>query len=173
MNHTITIRTLSEGEIEKAIKLLEAYRLTASNRISRAMDTLAMLASEELRRNVGSSGRAVKNGGSRVSWSRLEDEGLKYLITVNGQQIGFLEFGTGVYADEQHPYVDNVPFPVFSGSYSDTIGQGTWNDWIQSGKDPMKYPYNRVPKRPLYLTSLWIRDNWKRVIMAEMQKISS
>ena len=171
MNHTITIRTLSESEIDKAITLLTAYKLTLDNRINRAMDTLAMLASEELRRNVGSSGRSVKNGGSRVSWSKLE--GMSYLLTVDGQQIGFLEFGTGVYADEQHPFRENAPFPVFSGSYSDTVGAGTWNKWVNiDKKDPMKYPYNRVPKRPLYLTSLWIRDNWQRIIIAEMQRSS-
>ena len=73
-----------------------------------------------------------------------------YSLTASGEAVCFIEFGTGVYADKAHPFALEMPFKVEEGSWSETLGAGTWGRWIASGKDKNKYPYNRMPKRPMY-----------------------
>lgn len=112
------------------------------------------------------SAKNLQNVGffnSIVATYELTDNG--FILTAEGEQIGFIEFGAGAYSDEQHPLREEAPFPVFSGSYSDTVGAGTWHWWVAVKGNPEEtYPYNRVPLRPLYQTSVWIRDNATRII---------
>lgn len=77
-------------------------------------------------------------------------DGIGYEITAEGEAVGFIEFGAGAFADSQHPYANEVPYPVFPGSYSDTVGAGTYMWWVTLYGSDEKYPFNRVPKRALY-----------------------
>lgn len=73
-----------------------------------------------------------------------------YQVIAHGEMVGFLEFGTGAFADSQHPYAEEVTFPVFPGSYSDTIGAGTYMHWVMTHGNDDYYPFNREPRRALY-----------------------
>ena len=66
------------------------------------------------------------------------------------QLISFLEFGTGLYADASHKYVSMVDYNVYPGSWSENHAN-TWYEWINAGNDPKKYPYNKQPRRGVYL----------------------
>lgn len=70
--------------------------------------------------------------------------------SLTDQLITFLEFGTGLYADASHKYVSMVDYNVYPGSWSENHAN-TWYEWINAGNDPKKYPYNKQPRRGVYL----------------------
>ena len=53
----------------------------------------------------------------------------------------FLEFGTGFYTDPSAEYADEVPVDVSAGSWSEHHAK-TYQEWVELGKDPAKYPFN-------------------------------
>lgn len=169
--------SLSSSSVDAAIMELKAYRLKLRTAIDRAIEKLMDAAADHLRTEIG-----FKDALDSISWlpEDPEDKSIDvssvrtdngFILTMTGNGAGFIEFGTGAYVDEQHLFRERAPFPVFSGSYSDTVGAGTWNAWIKAGKDPEQYPFNREPTRPLYETSVWIRENWARYLREEIKKI--
>ena len=96
-----------------------------------------------------------------------------FILTATGDQIGFLEFGTGQFVDSAHEFVGNAPFNVWSGSWSDDHGE-TWQAYLKYGAFADKngqYIYNRYPKYPLYYTSEWIRLHWSEYLRKEIERI--
>ena len=41
-------------------------------------------------------------------------------LTVSGDDVGFLEFGAGIFVDDSNEFVQDVPYPVEAGSWSRT-----------------------------------------------------
>ena len=70
-------------------------------------------------------------------------------ITAGGtDQIAFIEFGAGVYADPDHALADEskLGFQVYPGSWSESPeGVGTYPEWVRNGRQG-EYKYNRVPR---------------------------
>lgn len=68
-----------------------------------------------------------------------------YKLTVSGEDVGFLEFGAGVFTDDQNEFVNQVGFPVYPGSWSESHphspnsryfaknGFWWWSDYRYSG----------------------------------------
>lgn len=42
-----------------------------------------------------------------------------YKLTVSGEDVGFLEFGAGIFTDEKNEFIEQVDFPVYAGSWSE------------------------------------------------------
>lgn len=78
-------------------------------------------------------------------------------MTATDEAIVFMEFGTGLKTESNAPYADKVSVPVYPGSWSEEHAN-TWQDWIDSGRDPELYPYNHAPKRGMY----WAAQRMKR-----------
>lgn len=78
---------------------------------------------------------------SQVEVKKSEPEGSNgsYTMTVsaNGDQLLFIEFGTGFPADESM----GLSFGFGAGSWSDEHAD-TFNQWLASGANPDDYPYN-------------------------------
>lgn len=175
MKHVIKLK-LSPSSVLAAWGKLNAYKTKLNGAIDRATENLMDDAAEILRENVSYFDTAMnpvtdEDRGDASFSVFSERTGSGFLLTLQGDAVGFIEFGTGAYVDEQHMFRENAPFPVFSGSYSDTVGAGTWNAWIRAGKDPEKYPFNRYPQRPLYNTSEWIREHWAEYLRKEIEAI--
>lgn len=78
---------------------------------------------------------------SQVEVKKSEPDGSNgsYTMTVsaNGDQLLFIEFGTGFPADESM----GLSFGFGAGSWSDEHAD-TFNQWLASGANPDDYPYN-------------------------------
>lgn len=87
-----------------------------------------------------------------------------YKLIASGEDVFFVEFGTGVFAGSDHPWTSKTTeVKIYPGSWAETHKQ-TWQKWIGSGKDPMGYPYNQEPQKPM-LTAY-------ETMLAEINKIA-
>lgn len=151
--------SLNTQSVEDALRKLKSYQLQIRTRTTQAMSQLMSDAKVVLEAYISAAYvHDVDDKDHDVKVTLDENDGV-YTLTATGDPIGFIEFGTGAHVDEQHAFREEAPFPVFSGSFSDTVGKGTWQYWIRAGRKPEDYPYNRYPTYPLYNTSLWIRDH--------------
>lgn len=162
--------TLSPDSILDAIKKLNKFRSDYATAIATAMLHLENDAASYLDQAI-SVERVFMDEEDKDVHVSVEETETGFILSMTGTSVGFIEFGTGAYVDEQHMFREKAPFPVFSGSYSDTVGAGTWNAWIMAGKDPNKYPFNNFPQRPLYLTSVWIKEHWAEYFRKEIERI--
>ena len=159
MNRKIIVGLSVESVSNAKLKLF-AYRDEVKNAIKSATTALMQDAADYLERILQIE-QVPEDQRITIS-ATIHDNGRGFTLTMIGDGVGFVEFGTGAYADEQHMFREEAPFPVFSGSFSDTVGEGTWDAYIRSGAYADKngeYLYNRYPVRPLYETSVWIQQN--------------
>lgn len=177
MSRTVKVK-LDEQSINDLVISLQMYRTSKFDlAVLRALDKLANGAKEIIQKAYASirepyltdydpsiTVTASKGGRKGSFW---------FEVTANGEQVGFLEFGAGALTDETHPYADEAPFPVFMGSWSNSPeGAGTWLKWLESGKDPLKYPFNREPRYAMYAAGTWIRQNYYDYVVRELRSIT-
>lgn len=152
---------LSYKSLTQLLKDIEAYQ----NQLKTKCDEFAKRLAE-----YGSSvaGQAFNMGGLGIippdvtmSVERMDDG--KYSIVANGTTVCFLEFGTGLYAgNPSDKYAAQMPFRVEPGSWSKEHG-GTWQDWLDQGKDPNAYPFNAYPVRGMLQAYNAMVDNAERI----------
>ena len=147
----IKVNVFDPQSIENAIKGLNFYS-----------KTLELKASEVL-------GLLAERGKEIVDYSySLSDEdcevscivnGNSSMIIAEGQNVMFLEFGTGVYTDDFSDEMETKGLPpIFAGSYSQTEGRGHFRP------DHQYWYYNRVmyqgtlPTRGFYFASKDIKE---------------
>lgn len=69
-----------------------------------------------------------------------------YVITAEGKDVCFLEFGTGMYAGFGSEDTDGLSFEVYPGSWSETH-EHTYEHWLKKkGKSPYDYPFTIYPR---------------------------
>lgn len=102
---------LSESGINSLIKYLDTYQEIIEQKKTVLLERLA-----ELGMTVASltymSQRSLTIGYEPIN------NGGRYRIYANGEEVCFLEFGTGVDTNETHPFKYEVPFDVEHGSWS-------------------------------------------------------
>ena len=170
MSRKITF-TLSESSIREALLKIGNYKTQLPPAIRRATSQLMYDATDYLERILQIE---QDPQDQRISIS-AEPTNNGFVLTITGDGVGFVEFGTGAYADRQHPFAGDAPFPVYSGSWSDEHEE-TWRAYIVSGGKKFadssgEYIYNRYPVRPLYETSVWIKENWKKYFAQAVKEI--
>lgn len=164
--------TLSADGIKAAQERLKAYREAIvqgfDNGLRALADAIAVRADEIYH---GGKASPVAEGQGVIVKSDGSDN--RYVVTANGSQVGFLEFGTGAYSDKNHPYAADVTYPVYPGSYSDTVGAGTYLRWVQTHGTDANYPYNREPTRAMYKAVTEYRQGTaaRNIIKEEIQKV--
>lgn len=106
-----------------------------------------------------------KTFGSAVTVTITKMSNNRYKLDAEGEAICFLEFGTGVYANPgDDVFASTMPFSIEPGSWSESdLGAGTWGEWVNSGKDPEKYPYNRRPKYGMWQAYKEMERNIDRI----------
>lgn len=163
--------TLSKSSINSAIKQLERYRKSVNRKLDNAMNRIA----NDIADRAGEIYATAKLPEQYFEgWDKQPDIKVKkldggngYEVIVNGEQVGFLEFGTGALSDVQHPYVSEVTFPVYGGSYSETVGSGSYLRWVMYHGTDQAYPYNREPTRALYKAVLNAKPNIEKYLREE------
>lgn len=168
MNRKITF-DLSESSIKEAKAQLDSYRLSMSPAFSQAMNALMYDAADYLERILQIE-QVPEDQRIKIAASPTKGG---FILNITGNGVGFVEFGAGVYADDNHPFVGEAPFPVFSGSWSDEH-EGTYQAWKETGAysdSKGDYLYNLYPVRPLYETSVWIKENYAKYFKEAFERI--
>lgn len=167
---TISV-TLSADGIKAAQERLEKYRKAIvqgfDNGLRALAEAIAVRADEIYH---GGKAAAAEGRGVIVASDGGDN---RYFVTASGSQVGFLEFGTGAYSDKNHPYAADVTYPVYPGSYSDTVGARTYLRWVQTHGTDANYPYNREPTRAMYRAVTEFRQGTatRNIIEEEIQKV--
>lgn len=145
---TINISSLSAGDINKAIRELEAYRDSLESK------------TDELCRVLAEEGAMVAQDsyGSSVAVDVVPSEhGSK--INANGDAVVFMEFGAGD-ATSASELAENLPFEVSKGSYSRENAKqySRWGYWWFGGHVMTEV----VPRRGLLNATRHIEDVYER-----------
>lgn len=126
------------NNVQAAIDALEKYAKDLEDKANEITRRVASVGADEVVRvdgeNIATSVEPTENGHAMVA---------------QHPAIVFMEFGTGVRTESDAPYADKVSVNVYPGSWSEGHAN-TWEEWIESGKDPELYPYNHFPKRGMY-----------------------
>lgn len=130
--------TLSVASLDALISDLNAYLEDFKDKEQQFLNQLAELVKTELE-------KALNAPHINITYEPFQDGKIHGVnVIADGQGMGFIEFGAGVYSGEGNEFKDNAPFEVYPGSWSKDHAQ-TYQKWVDGGKDPLKYPYNRQP----------------------------
>lgn len=140
--------SLDLNNVQAAIDALNKYADDLDRKAKEITYRVASVGADEVVRvdgeNIATSVEPIENGHAMVA---------------QHPAIVFMEFGTGVRTESDAPYADKVSVNVYPGSWSEEHAN-TWEEWIESGKDPELYPYNHSPKRGMY----WAAQRMKREV---------
>lgn len=135
--------SLDYDDLSRALREINAYKKSFNAKVDEFLRRLceygADIAQEQFNTDRGKN--PIPNGLVMVGYEKVEDN--VYRLIANGEQVCFLEFGTGVYAGNGHPYAKTAPVKVYPGSYSEDHG-GTYADWINKGAQG-EYRFNGYP----------------------------
>lgn len=150
---TIEIDPFDTQSINKAIQELRAHQEWRKQKIAEYIRKLCELGAEAARRTYG----------SLVEVSVTPDgKG----IIAEGDQVVFLEFGTGT-KTQDHELSAPLSIEIVPGSWSEgPEGKHTWSEWLRSQDwaGAMKgYPYDTQPRPGLYEAYKAIVANQDRI----------
>lgn len=159
MAKNITVE-LSDKSISQAIKELKKYKVWVRDK------------EEELRRRLASIGvttafikfNAVTPSSVSGISVRFEDDGKTAIIYAEGEEVCFIEFGTGIKYGYGHP--EAAKFGFGPGTWSDNPelgGKGHWDNpggwWYGSGK----HTYGNPPAQAMLTARNEIVENVARI----------
>ena len=151
--------SLNSKSLTAALKMIQEYKKDFETKLNRFVERLATEA----------AAMAQDEFGSDVTVTAVQVDGTHWSVVANGEQVCFLEFGTGVYADSSHDFAQRVPFNVYPGSWSEEH-ENTYQRWLAKGNDPGEYPYNTLPIRGMLRAYTWMKDNAERIAIEEFNK---
>jgi len=109
MKKTVRINVFDRGSITRAIKMLEKMQKDFTDKVPVFIEKMSEVVSESLKSSYGDS------YGITVATDVVENG---YVISANGEQVVFIEFGAGDDANETHAFASVMPFDVSPGSWS-------------------------------------------------------
>lgn len=150
---------LSVSSLNALIKALEDYKKEFYEREQAFLERLALVCQTSLQQSydeavamANASREAAIRRCDRPQWevrhitaSYEADGDHAFVIKAVGQDVCFVEFGTGMFAgNPPNEYASEVPISIRPGSWSDTH-EHTWEYWNKRGYPQNEYPYNIVP----------------------------
>lgn len=166
MSKTIRIE-LSDSSIKNAVKELRQYSAWVQSKEAELRSRLAELGRSiaEIRFN-----SVIPSNGDSIT-VRVDDNGNTATIYAEGEQVAFIEFGTGAKLGYGHPkpYVDGQTFGP--GTWSDgPEGKHHWNEMTKDGKykgwwygEDGKHTYGNQPAMAMYMAVNEITANVTRI----------
>lgn len=131
------ILELSQKSCDKALKELERYTKKLKPKLDEVCKRLAEIGAQEAQRffDMAENG----NDGTNVTVKKIENG---YSIVATGENVYFVEFGTGDAVTGTHGF--DVSVPIRSGSYSETHAQkySVYGYWYYGGE--------RLTETPIY-----------------------
>ena len=159
MSKVITVDLFDSGSIDRALAEMLKNKDWVKRQCWEISKILASMGADAARETYGDAGQGIT-----VTVKYGDTYKGEASVVATGQDVCFVEFGTGVYADPVHELAGNMPFDVMPGSWSDTEGKHTWSRWFNSGRDVMEYPFNSVPRRGMLEASKTIQSNVANVV---------
>lgn len=160
---TITIE-LSPESCRKAIKELQYYERQIKPKLDEICKRLAQIGCDAANSHYAEANAdSARTGNGGVSAVVLPlDTGDGYKISASGEDVYFIEFGTGNSAGMF--YGDGLPntsVPVYPGSYSEQNAgmYAKWGYWFYQGEIMSSTPVYM----PMYYAGKAIRENEKRI----------
>ncbi len=156
---TIELDPLDVKSINRAIKELEAHEVWRKQKITEYIGRLC-----ELGRDV-----AQQTYGGLVEVTVTPDG--RGIIAM-GDQVVFLEFGTGTQTTDHPELSGTLSIEIMPGSWSESPeGKHTWSTWLAGGNFKGRwlqrrfgeYPYNTTPKPGLWEAYKAIQANQERI----------
>ena len=157
------ILELSPSSCQNAINELKDYNKKVRSACKEVCKRLAEIGAKEAQR-VFAKGAQEGNGDTVVKIRSIPSG---YAIVASGEDVYFVEFGTGIDATSTHGF--NVSVPIYPGSYSENNAQqystvGYW--WYRNTK------YDGTPAyMPMYYAEKAIRANVNRVAREVLGKL--
>lgn len=144
---------LSPQSVGSAIKELKTYNRSIRNRYDEVCFKLAEIGREEAQRRFDQAKDG--NGGVRVSVVKIPNG---YKIVASGEDVYFIEFGTG---DQVSTHYD-TSVPVAWGTWSAEHDQILWNQgfWWYGG-DKLT---GTKAEMPMFYAERAMRENEKRIV---------
>ncbi len=157
MAKTITI-SLDNKSINNAIKELNQYAAWIKEKEDELRSRLAMLGATVV--SIRFSG-AIYNGAKDISVS-VDDDGSVAVIKADGENVAFIEFGSGAKYGYGHPQAGEFGFGP--GTWSDgSEGKGRWDNpkgwYYGSGQ----HSYGNPPAMAMYTAVKEITENVTRI----------
>lgn len=155
MSKTIEIDLFKDGSLEQAIEEINKYadEIERKNKVLR--DTIANRIAEELERNLASAITSdMAKGGSAPANDTVvsvKTVGNQSVITAEGNQILFIEFGSGVYhngavGSSKHPKGAELGMTI--GSYG--YGNGKKTTWGYYNDGELLFTHGTPTQMPFY-----------------------
>lgn len=145
---------LSPESCEKAIAELKVYKEKVLPKLEEVCRRLAEIGAETARQHL-----VTQDGNTdAVIEDPIKIDG-GYKIVMSGEDVYFIEFGTGEFT---YPHGDEVSVPVYPGSYSEEHAQqfSKYRFWWYGGQQ-----YEGTPAyRPLLHAGIAIRQAMPRVV---------
>ncbi len=151
-----TIRVdLSVDSCQKALEFLKEYEKKIKPKLDEVCRRLAQIAADTARGIVAQSA----NGNTNATVSDPIPMKNGYKISFSGEDVYFIEFGTG---DEVNAYNPNTSVLVASGSWSESHAQKymTYGYWYYAGVKLEGTP----AYMPMFYAGEAIRQNEKRIV---------
>lgn len=152
---TIEFDPFDSDSIDRAVIALRKYEKERERLIALYVQKLAQCGEVAAQRTYGSLVSVKSHKTADGTWE----------ILANGDQVVFLEFGTGVYTHKHEIAGNNLGITIEPGSWSESPeGKHTWSQWLNSWTWNHKdYPYNTHPRPGMYEAYKAIVANQDRI----------
>lgn len=153
------VANLTVESLNNLIKELEAYKANFQKEVDLILEELCKVCerifleeytagtadANDFRASHGAEDRPVEMPDIRTE-EYHDGDTFGYVITAEGKDVCFLEFGTGMYAGFGSEDTGELSFEVYPGSWSDSH-ERTYQHWLKKkGKSPYDYPFTIYPR---------------------------
>ena len=154
--------TLDPGDIENAIKELQAYEQDLDAKCQEVCERLASLGAVSV--SLGFA-RAIYTGDNDFSVD-VQQQDNKYMVIVSGETVLFIEFGAGILASSQvHP--KSAEFGMGIGTYpgqKHAFDEKGWYLPREKTGGHLVHTFGNPPNMPVYNTAKDLRAEISRVV---------
>ena len=161
MRKVISINVTDQKSVDDALNDLENYAKTLNDKLKEVLRRLAWIGAETANASYA-DGYEEGNGGVQVNINELPSG---YQIVASGDDVYFLEFGTGVMAGAGYDTsVIAPPVDISSGSWSRSEhGTGEFANYGSWHHDGAKYTLT-IPRKGMYFAAKEIERRVSEVV---------
>lgn len=149
---TIKVNLFDTESIDRAISKIKQYQAALDKKVNEIVEKLAQLGAEVVEFQYYSTHEDYYEVSCIVN-------GNSSMIIAEGENVMFLEFGTGVYTEDHTEEMETKGLPViFPGSWSNTEGMGQFRPDHQYWFHKHVMYQGTLPSRGFYFASKEIKE---------------
>lgn len=166
---TIKVNLFNENSIDKAIAELQKYSKSTKRKAEKIADELTKIGAKIVDDRYSMAHE--DNESYAVTYYTYKDKGFpSCAIVARGENVMFLEFGTGIYTDDFSDEFEHEPLPpIFGGSWSQSEGKGHFRPdhqyWYYNG---IKYQ-GTLPMMGFYFATKEMKNQAESIVRSVFQ----